>query len=245
MSKIRLIVFMVAMTAFTGMNAQKFQGQDTKNDTWNSVWLQWNPMKTHSDYAEFNKIKATGFTAGFSKTFKVCQKLPIFASVGIGAQYAYSKDTKLKSSNEYQNLYRTDKYRALSAKVPVQIMYKYNIPNVPLAVIPFFGIHGKFNIFAKNYLEYVGVEDGVVAYNPKSNYNCFDDDDMKERAGEGAGVGSGSGAAWKRFQVGWELGFKVRYDSKYTLGISWGSEFNDFAKGTNLRYTNVTLGLDF
>ena len=153
MSKFRLIVFMVAMTAFTGMNAQKFQGQDTKNDTWNSVWLQWNPMKTHSDYAEFNKIKATGFTAGFSKTFKVCQKLPIFASLGIGAQYAYSKDTKLKSSNEYQNLYRTDKYRALSAKVPVQIMYKYNIPNVPLAVIPFFGIHGKFNISA-----YVGLQ---------------------------------------------------------------------------------------
>ncbi len=227
MKKIQFIALVALMATSLTVSAQSTSTSVDKG--WSTFWFQWSPSKTKSDITDFNKISFTGLSLGYSRAFSVSPTIPLYAEAGIGAQYSFNKDT-----DHYEDdgiFYVTKKHNALSARVPVNLMYKWDIPYSKFALMPYFGVNFRFNILAKENRERTDVVNGVILSTENRKADCFDDDDMEK--------------TWSRFQAGWELGFKVAYNNTYQIGIAWGKDFNDFAHNTKAKYTNITLGYMF
>ena len=108
----------------------------------------------------------------------------------------------------------------LSAKVPVQLLYKWDVPYSKFSLLPYFGLNFRFNILAKQKKEDIMMKaNGEIVDQKKATIDCFDSGDMGK-----------SDYTWNRFQAGWELGVKATYDSKYMIGFSYGTDFNEIGK---------------
>ena len=228
MKKFKLLILTVMLASAGSMSAQKV-GLNTNG--WQSVWFHWNPSKVKSEYSEFNNNHFNSISLGYSRAFGVSKSLPLYLEGGLGIQYSYDKETKTTAQNETQTLYKTIKYKGLSAQVPVKLMYRWDIPSSKLALIPYLGANFRFNILATQRIEEVGIEGQEIAYKKRFSLDCFDDDDMV--------------STWNRFQAGWEFGFKINYNRKCTLGFGWGRDFNDLAKNSKVRYREITLEYNF
>ena len=113
-------------------------------------------------------------------------------------------------------------------KVPLNFVYRYNIPNSNIALCPFAGVTLRFNLFGKEKLDW-DIED-----EEPEELDLFDKDDMGSQD-----------ATWKRFQIGWQIGAKALFNNKVTLGVSYGSDFSEIVKKTKVNTTTVSLGFIF
>ena len=231
MKKVKLLAI-VAMLAI-GINASAQKAQVLPCG-WQSVWFQWNPSSTRSDYDYYNNMKFNGISLGYSKAFSVSKELPLYLEAGIGIQYSYDKKTASAPMEDLSIQYSTKKFRMLSAKIPVSLSYKYDIPNIKVSVLPFIGVNFRVNALARQNTENVIMKNGVITYQQRSKADCFDSDDMGK-----------SDFTWNRFQAGWEFGVKATYDSKYLIGLSYGKDFNEIGKNTKIHTTSLTLGYLF
>ncbi len=112
-------------------------------------------------------------------------------------------------------------YKMLSAKIPLSLQYVYEIPNSSVEIIPNLGLDFRINAV------------GTAEYNGK-DYNLFDKDDM-----------GGDDYTWNRFQVGWHIGANARFNKKWLVGVSYGTDFSEIAKKAKIHTTSVTLGVCF
>lgn len=229
MKKIRLFAIIALSAICVNVSAQ-----EVSPSGWQYGWLQYNSGSTRSDYAYYNKMKFSGVSLGYSKTFGISDRWPLYLDAGIGVQYSYDKITASLTQEDKSIQYSTKKFRMLSAKIPVNITYKYDIPNINLSVLPFFGLNFRFNILASQNTDNIIMKNGEISYQDKHTENCFDSDDMGK-----------SDYTWNRFQAGWELGVKAIYDNKYMLGLSYGKDFNEIGKNTKIHTTSLTLGYIF
>lgn len=228
MKKLRLFAI-VAMMAI-GINASAQKSQIIPGG-WQSVWFQWNPSSTRSDYDYYNNMHFNGISLGYSKAFSISKDLPLYLEAGIGVQYSYDKKTASAPLEDLSIQYSTKKFRMLSAKVPVTIAYKYDIPNIKVSVLPFIGVSFRFNALARQNTENILMKNGLILEQNHSKADCFDSDDM--------------GSTWNRFQARWEFGVKATYDNKYLIGMSYGKDFNEIGKNTKIHTTSFTLGYIF
>jgi hypothetical protein len=231
MKKARLFAIVTMMVLGFNASAQKAQ---IIPDGWQSVWFQWNPSSTRSDYHYYNNMKFNGISLGYSKAFSVSKNLPLYLEAGLGVQYSYDKKTASNSLEDLSIQYSTKKFRMLSAKVPVTLAYKYDIPNIKVSVLPFIGVNFRFNALARQNTENIIMKNGEILYQERHKADCFDSDDMGK-----------SDYTWNRFQAGWEFGVKATYDSKYMIGLSYGKDFNEIGKNTKIHTTSLTLGYIF
>lgn len=65
-----------------------------------------------------------------------------------------------------------------------------------------------------------------------------------EAGGHSDNLFSGDGA-WKRFQIGWQVGTNVKFLDKFYVGCSYGTDFNKIADGIKVKTTSITAGLMF
>ncbi len=166
MKKIKAIMAAVLLTASTSTFA-------IGNKDWNTFYVEWNPGRIYGTAGEALSCSFNGFSLGYSRALSISNVLPFFVEEGIGLQYSYYS---------YNRWHHSD---WLSAKVPVGLLYAWQMPNNSITLIPHAGINLRFNI--------VGCE-------------------------------------YKRFQTGWQIGLKARFNRHFILGVSYGSDFTELAK---------------
>lgn len=232
----KIIVLAIMAMFVTASQAQIVSSRSSRVTTtktignyegWNTVYLQWNPSTFSPKNGDSESF--TGFSAGFNHAFSVSQSIPLFVETGIAAQYSF-----WSKSDKYHGVDIEYKINILSAKVPVSLMYKWDIPNSSIAIVPNAGLDLRFNI--------IGKLKGEASYEGKTeseSISLFDDDEMKEK---GSSFG---GEAWKRFQIGWHVGVNAIFAEKFLVGFSYGTDFMDIVKDVKINTASVTLGYCF
>lgn len=146
----------------------------------------------------------TGLAINYTKANSITQSIPLFWEWGLGVQYSYE-------SEDYETIHYA------SVKVPINLIYDFQIPNTNINLDPYIGLKFRGNVWG----EYK--EDYKESY----SYNLFDERD------------------WKRFQIGGQIGLKARFNNKFFLGIGYGFDFNEIAKKTNVNEVSISAGIVF
>ena len=173
-------------------------------DGWNTVYLQWNPstMSFKGGSTSF-----TSFSAGYNRAISLTSKAPVY--LGVGAKLRYSFRSDGEGAHE-------SKWWALSAEIPVNVMYRFAIPESSVAILPYAGPYFRINAVGKTKVN------GTTT-------------DM---------FGSGDGKA-KRFQAGIQFGCGVQVSQKFLFGLSYGLDFLDFYKDVTINTFSITAGYCF
>ncbi len=249
MSRIKYLALAALLAC--GMSASA-QTTSVNTTGWQSVWFHWNPSKVKSDYAEFNNNKFNQISLGYNRAFSVSRDLPLFVQGGLGVQYSYDKETNLWNKAIIDKepttapIYHTDKYRVLSAIAPAHVLYRWDIPSSKLALMPFVGLNFRFDIVGRNRREAARIKDGAIQDFDKKSYDLYKDaNDVVYDPETKAVISEYHHQGWDRFQWGWEFGAKLQYNNQFTIGLSWGRDFNDFAKNSKIRQRCITLEYNF
>lgn len=209
MKSIKLLVAAVMLAVGTSASAQFTNtsngGSSTvaNTDGWSTFYVQYNPISLDIDGEEED---FTGFTIGMNKAFSISNSSPLFLETGVGLQYATYDENDLKI-----NLF--------SAKVPLNFIYNWQLPNSSISIAPYAGAMLRFNI------------SGKAEYDDE-DLDLFDEDEMY-------------GDEWKRFQIGWQIGVNARFNDKFLVGVSYGGDFSEIAEETKVKTTSITLGYCF
>lgn len=230
-----LVLLTVCVTSFAQFtNSSSVSSSASGNDEWGTFWLEWNPSSLKPSKGDSQSF--TGLSAGFSHAFSLSSGSPLFLEGGLGIQYSfYSVD-----GDDYYDDEMSIKVNWLSLKVPVNFVYRYNLPNSNISLCPFAGVTLRFNLSGKMKYEYEGYDYEGYDYEEDEYYDdseeldLFDKDDMGSKD-----------ATWKRFQIGWQIGAKALFNNKVTLGVSYGSDFSEIVKKTKINTTTVSLGFIF
>lgn len=223
--------------------ANQQKGTGIGSDGWNTVWVEYNPSAFITSVKGADNQSFTGLSAGYSRTFGISSSHPLFVEAGVGLQYSFNS---ISLKEEYEDYLDEDdfdpklKTTLFSAKVPVNLMYAWQIPNTNISLLPFVGVQLRYNLSGKQKFEYnfSGDEDdyGYYYYDDDDfadeEYDVFDKDDMDD-------------GAWKRFQIGWQAGVKARINDKFLVGLSYGTDFSEIAKKTKIGAGAITLGYTF
>lgn len=239
------VLFAVATNASAQFTNASSKSSSTSVNTggWSTLWVEWNPSSFNVDVKGADDESFTGFSLGYSRAISVTSSLPLFVEAGLGLQYSFdTKDLGEEYGIEdyYEYVDPKEKYSMLSAKVPVSLIYAFQIPNTSVALLPFAGIDLRYNIFGKKKTEWNlsgEFEDYLEDYYGKdyfSDEDCdlFDEKDMNKNE-------------WKRFQIGWHIGLKARFNDKFMIGASYGTDFSEISKKTKIATGSITLGYTF
>lgn len=209
-------------------NSSSSSSSDVSTDGWSTIWVEYNPMKVKYDISGADDESLTGFSAGYSQAFSLSQNTPLFLEAGIGAQYAnYSESAKMSYNGKKYNI--DQDITIWSAKVPVNFIYCYSIPNSSVKIAPFAGVTLRYNVSGT--LKYEGAGESI-------KYDLFKKSDMEE-------ANLLDGKEWKRFQVGWQIGLKAFFGQSFMAGLSYGSDFSEIAYKSKIQTTTITIGYTF
>lgn len=219
MKKIILLAMMVVMglqsqaqivSSRTSMTTTTKVASEPRSG-WQTFGLEYIPSKF-----DFNKESESFSTLSllWTKATSVSSQMPLFIEYGIGGQYSWwSKD-------DYEIKY-------VSVKVPINLVYDFQIPESNITLDPFIGIKFRGNIWGE--LKAPSYSYGSYTKKTTETYDLFDKDE----------------GDWKRFQIGWNIGLKARFNNSFYVGLSYGSDFNDIAEDTKIKETTLSVGLVF
>lgn len=162
----------------------------------------------HDDSESFS-----GLAINYTKAVSITQSIPLFIEWGIGAQYSFFSD---------EDRYEEVKIHYASVKVPVNLMYDFQIPGTNVNLDPYIGIKLRGNVWGE--LKYEDKD-----YGSSKTYNLFDSDE----------------GDCKRFQVGWNIGVKARFNNAFYVGVGYGSDFNEFTEDMKINELSLSLGVVF
>ncbi|MBQ8420835.1 MAG: outer membrane beta-barrel protein [Bacteroidales bacterium] len=152
--------------------------------------------------------------------------LPLYIQYGVGLQYAFMTDSV--SEGDYYS-YKTS-VSFLTAKVPVNVLYAYTIPNTQVSLMPYLGLNLQGHLLGqeKYTIEYDGEKE-----TEKINY--FSEDDMGDEK-------------FNRFVLGWQVGAKVSF-MQFIAGVAYEGPVTNLYKDKhykiNTSQINITLGIKF
>lgn len=239
MKKVKLILSVCLAACSLNMFAQfsnsSKSSTSVSSDGWNTIYLQWNP--SHLSPNKGDSQSFNGFSIGYNHAFSLTQSIPLYLETGLGFQYStYKEDGEFIFYDPYDDdtyyLDGSQKFNMFSFKVPLHVLYKFDITNSPISIEPYAGLNMRFNLSAK--MKISDLEDDYYEYDYEEDIDLFDKKDM-----------GSSSATWKRFQVGWEIGARVKYNNKLSLGVSYGQDFSEIAKKTHIHTTTLSLGYCF
>ena len=198
--------------------------------------------------------KLTGFTVGFNKAVPITSSMPLFLEVGAGLTCAWVKIYDEEESNDCY--YCEDEYslrtkqtsQHLMVNVPVNLMYKFQIPNSSIILEPYVGLNVKGHFLGQMKAElscdaccddieevFGELLDEIDEDELKTDY--FDKDDM-----------GGKKYVAERLNIGWQIGANVDFGKSY-IGVSYGSDFDEFMDNDGDDWTfsalNITYGIRF
>ena len=225
-----LAVGATASAQFTNAASKGSKGV-VNTDGWGTFYLQWNPSTLQVDVKDADDLSFTGFSIGYNKAFSVSKSSPLFLEAGVALQYSFNSEDE--DEDYYCNPTTTYKTNFFSAKIPVSLMYKFDLPNSNVSLVPFVGVDFRFNISGKQKIEYDCDYPDHNYHHSDDEFDLFDKKDM------------GKNDVWKRFQAGWHIGINAHLGENWLIGVSYGSDFSEIAKKTKVSTTSVTLGYRF
>lgn len=216
-----------AQNASTVSQRQVF-GVDTEG--WNTAWVEYNMGTFKVDVKGADDQSFTGFSLGYSHAFSLSLTTPLFVEVGLGGQYS-SYEKEWYEDEEYYDgsgTFRSRRSNGLdlwSIKAPINFLYRYDIPNSLVSLMPFVGVNLRFNVSGKqeNYIGYKTLEADV-----------FDDKEM-----------GGSDNTFNRIQLGWHVGMKANFLKHIMVGLSYGTDITEISKKTKINALTITAGYIF
>lgn len=200
-----LAVSASASAQFT--NSSSSSASSTSTEGWNTFGFEYLPSSfspKHGDSQSF-----TGLAITYTNANSLTKTIPLFFEWGIGAQYSHY------SKNDFSINY-------VSLKVPLNLVYDYEIPGTSINLDPFIGLKLRGNVWGE------GTEDDDY-YGDDNSYDLFDKDE----------------GDWNRFQIGWNIGLKARFNNKFFVGLSYGSDFSEMADDMKINEASISLGLVF
>lgn len=241
------ITLLVAMTLFATNTFAQFTNTYSRatssaksSDGWNSIWLGYNMYTIKNDNSDEKDQKGKGVSLGISHAFPLSENTPLYLEAGIGGQYNFNENNVKDTYNDIESSATvTEEVKSTidfySAIVPVRLLYKFELPNSSITLMPFVGATCRINIAGTGEfkISYV-VETGGMTYSNSdaSKVDLFNKSDMEEYV-------------WNRLQVGWQIGVKASVSDKYWLGVAYGNDLGEISKGHKLQTVSFALGISF
>lgn len=236
--RVKKLIMMAGLMAFAiNASAQSSGSTDIDTNGWNCVWAEWNPSTFKVDQKGADNQSFTGIAAGYSKAFSIMPTSPTFVEVGLGLQYSFYEEEFQEQrsgyiwSDEYEDTWWVTTHRSLdmwSLKVPINLLYKYDIANSPVSLMPFIGVNVRYNFIATMH------DNTGDNYGKTSEQNLFDSHDM-----------GSSKNTWNHFQFGWNIGVKARFGKHILAGLSYGNDLSEIAQKTKISTTTISVGFAF
>lgn len=247
MKKICLFFALAAMT-LSGASASA-QTNDAE-ELFSTIDVTYSPMSFKMDFGISLKDNLNAFSVNWSQARRIVDSYPIYLQYGAGLQYAWGKDFGTFGfgyEDDYEDYGDYDDYIDLSSgmdvknsttfltlKVPVNVVYKFDLPDTPVSVLPFVGMNLQGHI--------IGQDKTVMKYDGEkevSKFSYFSKDDMADDP-------------YNRIVLGWQIGAKVSYD-KYLFGVSYEGPISSLYKykeddmKLTMKYSqvNISLGIIF
>ena len=169
---------------------------------WSTFGLEYLPSNFKYDG---HSESFSGFAVNYTQAISITQSAPLFIVWGVGAQWStWSEDD--------------DKINFVSMKVPINLVYDFQIPGTNINLDPYVGINLRGNVWGELKNDYYD-----------DTYNLFDSDE----------------GDWNRFQIGGHLGVKARFNNSFFVGIGYGFDFNEIDEDTKINELSLSLGLAF
>ena len=179
--------------------------------TFGSFFVEYNPHTVHATtpYSSTNTTYQ-GFSIGFNYFLPVVSNLGIDA--GLKGQYFFHKENIMGVKyKDYQ----------VSATVPVDLVLDLKLSD-DLAIDPFVGLYGRYNLIAKQTTESNG---------RRTSANLFEKSQTEE--------------PMERFIWGWQAGVNLRVANTITIGAAYWRDLKDQQDDVNLYGFDIRLGLLF
>lgn len=220
-----ITAMLMSTTAFAQFTHSGRRNLSSAEKGWNSIYVSYNMLKYSQEMFVYNKAY-NGFSVGYDRAIGLISKIPLYVEIGGAIQYA--------GQNIKDNVggYVKTTSNLLSVKVPVSILYRWNVANSNWSIIPKAGFDGRFNVLGK------GKEtssDYSHKFTTTNRYNMFKEGENGEDGYNGLNA---LGDKCRRFQVGWHVGANVEYKS-LLLGITYGADMNAFCKEFNETVYNI------
>ena len=226
MKNLKSLLTAIVLAASASASAQFTNSGSTASGGsggWSTFNVQYNSGKLLYDVSGAKDQSFTAFTLEYTNALSVSQSIPLFVEWGVGLQYGFFSESEDEGEGGWEQ-----NFSMLSVPIPVNLVYDFQIPNSTVSIDPYVGLKLRGIILAQTKEE--------ESYRGRSNsetFNYFDKDDV------------GDDNTWKRIQIGWQIGVNARFNNKYMVGLSYGSDLSEVAKKTKIGQFSVKLGLVF
>lgn len=216
------------------VNPIQFSQPEADSPDLNEIYIQYNPINNlvkatgggGHDYTD----KYNGFSIGYHRYFEFYSDL--YAVTGLGITYAASNST----TDAGAGITLISNHKLMSVKLPVNILYRYNVPGTELNIEPFAGLQVKCNVLGTLEMDFTGFD----SQQSKSDFLFY----LRTL---GIDIGTSdllASKAWKRFQLAWQGGFNVTYHS-FLAGFSIGTDIIKIEKDNHITTVAISLGYRF
>lgn len=207
-------VALAANAQIVSSSSRKITMAQTEFPNYNRLFISYAPMTLSGDGDSFT---AGGFAVGWLGGWSVSKTAPVYVEGGLNLKYNHYSE-----SDDYEKI----KLTFLNLNVPINVSYKWNVPNVNgLSVAPYVGLHFTYNIIGKEEDEW---DNGYR--HESDDYSLFDEDECDYPA--------------NRFQLGWQAGVGFNYKALY-VGVGYSGEFTEYMENVNTGGITLTLGYNF
>ncbi len=185
-------------------------------------------------------VRMNAFSLDFAQArpiLSVYPAQPLYLQYGIKLQYTFHINEDQDDVNYNGTMY-SGGFKVLTsyftAKVPVNLMYSFKIPQTNLSFIPYAGMHMLLHMVGRQKnTEWTSVNDKK---NSKTEIkSLFKDEDM-------------GGNACNRFGLGWQLGAKLIYNN-LIFGLGYEGDLLNHQKDDDYKVkmsqVNISLGVMF
>ena len=174
-------------------------------------------LKAKTDGADVS-TKYNAVSVNYDQARLLPISFPLYIQYGAGLQYTW-KTEKLDGVKDSDTF--------LTLKVPVSVLYQFEVPNVPLTIMPYAGLNLQAHLLGQSKVSYEGESE---------KFSYFSKDDM-------------NGDPYNRFVVGWQIGARFMYQD-YFIGLSYnGPVTNLYKYSSDLKVRNsqfnISVGLRF
>lgn len=220
-------------TAMVGDNSSSSTGKaaDDSYGRFNFGYSLWTASPSGGEGTGYNGFFIDWVIAGVN----ISNGTPLFAEFGVKMDYNFWKEDT--GSDKYKN---SASYMAVS--IPVNLTYRLPLGDGGVKLSPFAGINLKFNVTGESKREYPEEHTSTIGtgryqstytstIQKKVTTNWFDSEDMNDHP-------------YKRFQLGWQIGANLDI-KKFTIGLSYGTDFIKIAEKVNTSTFNVGIGFNY
>ena len=237
-------------------------------DNYGRLYIGYNPISVDWEEGESDLKDAFpmnhGLALGYMHASNIAKSLPLYVEYGANFAWTFGKYDDKGSEDEF-SWKRENNLNMFSINVPVNLAFRFSFNNNNFSVTPYLGLNFRLNVAGtcKRTEIYEVEDDGdtyketlIVKYKlfssdetdleDEDNWD-FDESEYEATAEASTGMGD---YAFKRFQVGFNVGVAVSY-KKLHLGIGYVADFNKLVNYEDedfeckLGVPTISLGITF